>query len=86
MSLTQVQLDQATLAELDATATATTFSRETALKEAIRNYSEYDRWFRAKVEEGRKAYLAGEVCSNEDVEREVELRRAEIFARAQAGR
>lgn len=85
MSLTHISLDEATLAELDATSTAITFSRETALKEAIRNYSEYDRWFRAKVEEGRRAYFAGDVCSSEDVEREAQLRRAEILAKIKAG-
>lgn len=66
MSQAQITLDAESVAMLDATAAASGFSREEALKEAIEHYSEYDRWFRAKVEEGEHAYLAGRYVSNEE--------------------
>lgn len=69
MSLTQVSIDAASLARLDATAAANAASREEALKEAIDHYCEYDGWFRARVEEGREAYLEGRYVSNEEATR-----------------
>lgn len=70
MSQVQITLDNDTLALLDATAKASTFSREEALREAIEQYSAYDRWFRARVEEGLADLAAGRVVSHEQVERE----------------
>ncbi|MDO5490722.1 MAG: hypothetical protein Q4F52_11580 [Bacteroidaceae bacterium] len=80
MSLTQVALDQESLAMLDATAVASTFSREEALKEAISQYCEYDRWFRAKVEEGRKAIKEGRFITNDEAKLRAAARRERILA------
>lgn len=70
MAQVQITLDGASVAMPDATAAASAFSREEALKEAIEQYSAYDRWFRAQVEEGIKAFEAGDVYSMEEVEEE----------------
>ena len=70
MSQAQITLDSASVAMLDATAAASAFSREEALKEAIEQYCAYDQWFRARVEEGLAALAAGDVVSNEQVEQE----------------
>lgn len=83
MSLTQISIDAETLALLDATALANTVSREEALREAIANYCEYDRWFRAKVEEGERDYRAGRYVSQEEATRLAEERRKKLLAMAE---
>ncbi|WP_308620887.1 ribbon-helix-helix protein, CopG family [uncultured Desulfovibrio sp.] len=82
MSLTQVSIDAATLARLDATAAANAASREEALKEAIDKYCEYDSWFRAKIEEGERDYRAGRYVSQEEASRLAEERRKKLLAMA----
>lgn len=67
MSQTQISMDEKILASLDSTSVAQAHSRDEALKEAIQNYVEYDRWHRAKVEAGIKAARAGRVVSGEAV-------------------
>ena len=78
MAQTQIFIDADMLARLDATSLANSVSREEALREAIDNYCEYDRWFRAKVEEGRKAYEEGRYVSNEEATRIAQQRCAEL--------
>lgn len=80
MSQAQITLDAESSALLDAIAAASAFSREEALKEAIERYSEYDRWFRAKVEEGEKAYLEGRYVSNEEVKQRSQERLEQIIS------
>ena len=82
MSLTQVALDQESLALLDATAAASAFSRGEALKEAIVQYSEYDRWFRAKVEAGLQDARDGRILTAEEVDHRANARRARLLNRA----
>jgi len=80
MSMTQIAVDQESLAMLDSIAAASSFSREEALKEAIVQYSEYDRWFRAKVEEGRKAIKEGRFITNDEAKLRASARRKRILA------
>ena len=49
MAQTQISIDADMLARLDATSLANSVSREEALREAIDNYCEYDRWFMSSV-------------------------------------
>ena len=42
---------------------------------------DYDRWFRAKVEQGMKSAREGNLISNEDVEAEFAMRRAATRAK-----
>lgn len=79
MSLTQVSIDAATLARLDATAAANAASREEALKEAIDNYCEYDRWFRRQVDKGLEDIREGRVLSSKEVDQRAELRRVRLL-------
>ncbi len=72
MSLTQISIDAATLARLDALAADNTASREATLKEAIDQYYEYDRWFRDNVQRGLDDIREGRVFSCEEVARESE--------------
>jgi len=80
MSMTQIAVDDTTLASLDAAAVLRSLSREEMLREAVQNLSEYDNWFRGKVEESLQAYDAGDVHSHEEVELEAEQRIVEILA------
>lgn len=67
MPQVQITLDSECAAKLDAAAAASSLSREEALKEAIEQYIAYDRWFRAKVEEGERAWREGRYHSHEEV-------------------
>ena len=80
MAQTQISIDAAILDQLDATAASLSLSREEALREAIDNYCEYDRWFRAKVEEGERDYRAGRYVSQEEATRLAEERRKKLLA------
>lgn len=82
MSLTQISLDEAALASLDAAAAAREISREDAVLEAIRNLSEYDEWFRRKVEAGEKAYREGRFITQEEATHRAEQRRLQILKAA----
>ena len=83
MAQTQISIDADMLARLDATSLANSVSREEALREAIDNYCEYDRWFRAKVEEGERDYRAGRYVSQEEATRLAEERRKKLLAMAE---
>lgn len=83
MAQTQIFIDADRLARLDATSLANSVSREEALREAIDNYCEYDRWFRAKVEEGERDYRAGRYVSQEEATRLAEERRKKLLAMAE---
>lgn len=72
MAQTQISIDADMLARLDATSLANSISREQALREAIANYCEYDRWFRSSVQRGLDDIRDGRVLSHEAVEREAE--------------
>ena len=67
MSLTAVNLDQDTLAKLDASAAFRSLSREATLREAIGYLTEEDCRFRASVEAGLKDIEEGRVISNEEM-------------------
>ena len=82
MSMTQISLDEATLARLDASAAAREISREDAVLEAIKNLAEYDEWFRRKVEAGEKAYREGRFITQEEATRRAEQRRVQILKAA----
>lgn len=86
MSQVQITLDNDTLAMLDATAKASTFSREEALREAIEQYSAYDRWFRARVEEGLADLAAGRVVSNEEAKERSRIRLERFLAAKEAAK
>lgn len=86
MSQVQITLDNDTLALLDATAKASTFSREEALREAIEQYSAYDRWFRARVEEGLADLAAGRVVSNEEAKERSRIRLERFLAAKEAAK
>ncbi|MBD5627299.1 MAG: ribbon-helix-helix protein, CopG family [Desulfovibrio sp.] len=83
MAQTQISIDAAILDQLDATAASLSLSREEALREALDNYCEYDRWFRAKVEEGERDYRAGRYVSQEEATRLAEERRKKLLAMAE---
>lgn len=42
--------------------------------------SEYDAWFRARYEEGIAAYEVGDVCSHEEIRRDMAERRQKYLA------
>ena len=81
MSMTQIAVDQESLAMLDSIAAASSLSREDVLKEAITYYSEYDRWFQDMVKSGRTAVANGDVFSQEDIEAEDILLRQQLLHR-----
>ena len=81
MSMTQIAVDQESLAMLDSIAAASSLSREDVLKEAITYYSEYDRWFQDMVQAGRTAVANGDVFSQEDIEAEDILLRQQLLHR-----
>lgn len=70
MSLTQISLDEATLAQLDATAASLSLSREDALREAVEYLATLGAGFREDVEAGIASAERGELHSSEDVEKE----------------
>ena len=77
----QITLDDQSLAALDGTAMATTYSREDALKEAISNYISYDRYVREKVAKGLQDIANGEVLSCEEVDKRAEARIARLLTK-----
>lgn len=79
MSLTQISLDEATLAQLDAVATARSLSREETVREAIKSLTEYELWFRRKVDKGLQDIRKGRVLSSEEVDRRAESRRIRLL-------
>jgi|GEM_PF-2969813 len=72
MSMTQISLDEATLASLDAVASARALTREETVREAIKTLVEYDVWFRRKVEAGLKDIQEGRVISSQEMEAEAD--------------
>ncbi len=68
MSQTPIFLDDESIAMLDATAMASTTSRNDALEEAIHNYVEYDQWVQNKVQKGLQAARDGQVYTEEEVQ------------------
>jgi len=80
LNMSQITLDAASAAMLDATSAPSAFSREEALKEAIEQYAAYDRWFRARVEEGEQAWLDGRYVSNDDAKARSKARVEQILA------
>ena len=79
MSLTQISLDETTLAQLDAVATARSLSREETVREAIKNLTEYELWFRRKVDKGLQDIREGRVLSSEEVDCRAEARRVRLL-------
>lgn len=74
MIQTQISLDSARLARLDAIASARSTTREAVIDLAIDAFleqeaadAEYDRWFRRKVEAGLQAIREGKVYTAEEV-------------------
>lgn len=89
MTQTQVSLDPARLARLDAIASARSTTREAVIDLAIDAFLEqetadaaYDRWFRRKVEAGLQAIREGKVLSREEVEVRAEARKKRLLASA----
>ena len=75
MSLTQIDLDETTLARLDAFAQNQSETRENIILQAITRYlsladSDYEAWFRAKVEAGLQDAREGKTVSHEEMETE----------------
>ena len=79
MSLTQISLDETTLAQLDAVATARSLSREETVREAIKNLTEYELWFRRKVDNGLQDIREGRVLSSEEVDWRADARRVRLL-------
>lgn len=79
MSLTQISLDETTLAQLDAVATARSLSREETVREAIKSLTEYELWFRRKVDKGLQDIREGRVLSSEEVDCRAEARRVRLL-------
>ena len=84
MPLTQVQLDQARLARLDAVAAAQSTSREAIINEAVDNYLKDVAQLRAEVKAGRDSLANGKALSNEEVELYFSAKRATL--KGMAGR
>ena len=88
MSLT-ISLSPATLTALSAEASARNTTCEQVVCEVVEGYfytpqspnPEYEAWFKAKYEEGKAAYERGDVCSHEEVQRDMAERRKRYFAR-----
>lgn len=88
MSLT-ITLNPTTLNALSVEASARNTTCEQVVCEVVEGYfctpqspnPEYEAWFKAKHEEGKAAYARGDFRTNEEVEREAELRRAKLKAR-----
>lgn len=80
MSMTQISLDHATLAALDAAASARALTREETVREAIRNLAEYDLWFRRKVQTGLEDIQKGRVVSDQEMEAEADSLCARLAA------
>ncbi|MHC1789303.1 CopG family ribbon-helix-helix protein [Solidesulfovibrio sp.] len=64
---TSVRFDPETLAALDGLATTLGRPRSWVIQEAVRQYLEYDDWFRQAVAEGQAALAEGRVVSQRDV-------------------
>ena len=79
MSLTQISLDETTLAQLDAVATARSLSREETVREAIKSLTEYELWFRRKVDKGLQDIREGRGLSSEAVDCRAEARRVRLL-------
>ena len=82
MSMTQINLDSATLAALDACAEFRSLSREEMLREAINEAAEYDRYYRKEVEAGLRDTAAHRIISNDQMKTEM----LEFSARLKASR
>lgn len=82
MSLTQISLDEAVLAQLDATAASFSLSREDALREAIESLALWGRAFRKDVEAGLASADRGELLPSEEVEKEFRKLRAVYSSKA----
>ena len=88
MSLT-ITLNPATLTALSEEASARNTTCEQVVREMVEGYfykptssnPEYDAWFKAKYEEGKAAYARGDICSHEEVQRDMAERRTRYFAR-----
>lgn len=81
MSLTQVQLDEVTLARLDAAARKRFTTREAVINQAIDSYldsvdeiSNYDTWFRRKVERSIMAADEGHVLTSRQIDERAKAR------------
>lgn len=81
MSMTQIAVDDTTLASLDAAAALRSLSREEMLREAVQNLSDYDQWFQDMVQAGKAAVANGDVFSQEDIEAEDILLRQQLLQR-----
>lgn len=88
MSLT-ISLNPATLTALSEEASARNTTCEQVVREMVEGYfykpanpnPEYDVWFRAKYEEGKAAHERGDVCSHEEVQRDMAERKKRYLAR-----
>ena len=66
-TVTTIRLDQETLGNLDAMAASLGRPRSWVVKEAVRQYLEYETWFRQEVQKGQDAVTAGQTVSHADV-------------------
>lgn len=88
MSIT-ISFEPAMQAELEAEASARAISCEQVVCEAVGDYlqrvknpnTEYDAWFRVRVEEGLEAARQGKFTSSEEVERRAKSRREHLLQR-----
>lgn len=77
MPMTAINLDQDTLALLDASASFRSLSREDALREAVEQLYADDLRLEALVEEGRACVAKGNFHTQEQIEQEnIQLRKA----------
>ena len=78
MSMTQVQLDQTRLAQLDDIAVAQSTSREAIINEALDSYLNDVSLLHAEVKAGRDSLTNGKAVPNEEVERYFSAKRADL--------
>ena len=78
MSMTQVQLDQTRLAQLDDIAVAQSTSREAIINEALDSYLNDVSLLHAEVKAGRDSLTNGKAVPNEEVESYFSAKRADL--------
>lgn len=76
-----IELDEAEEAQLQALADAGSTSREEIAKRLLAERLDYDRWFRAQVQEGIEAADRGELMDHDEVFAQLYERMAQDAAR-----
>ena len=81
MTMTQVSLDNETVAQLDSLALARSLTREETLRMAVRRLAEEDVWLQEEVNRGIADIEQGKFITSEEAKRRSSDRRAIMLAR-----